>query len=54
MKLNLKIGDSVAVRLEVKEPDWEEFEIGGWQGRVSEIDANSDKDNVLVCRKLAT
>ncbi|MBN2648349.1 MAG: hypothetical protein JXR50_01260 [Prolixibacteraceae bacterium] len=48
MKLNLKIGDSVVVRQGVKEPDLEEFEIGGWQGRVVEIDTNSDKDNVLI------
>jgi len=48
MKLNLKIGDSVIVRQGVKEPDSEEFELGGWQGRVLEIDTNSDKDNVLI------
>jgi len=48
MKLNLKIGDSVVVRQGVKEPDLEEFELGGWQGRVLEIDTHSDKDNVLI------
>ena len=48
MELNLKIGDSVVVRQGVKEPDFEEFELGGWQGRVLEIDTNSDKDNVLI------
>jgi len=48
MKLNLKVGDSVVVRKGVKEPDLEEFEIGGWQGRVTEIDSNSDKNNVLI------
>jgi hypothetical protein len=44
----MKIGDSVIVRQGVREPDLEEFEINGWQGRVLEIDANSDKDNVLL------
>jgi hypothetical protein len=48
MNLNLKIGDCVVVREGVKEPDLEEFEIGGWQGRVLEIDTDSDKDNVLI------
>lgn len=48
MNLNLKIGDSVVVKQGVKEPDLEEFEIGGWQGRVTKIDADSDKDNLLV------
>lgn len=44
----MKIGDSVVVRQGVKEPDFEEFEIGGWQGGVIEIDTDSDKDNVLI------
>lgn len=48
MKLNLKIGDSVVVKQGVKEPDLEEFELGGWQGRVLEIDTHSDKDNILI------
>lgn len=48
MNLNLKIGDSAVVREGVKEPDLQEFEIGGWQGRVLEIDTDSDKDNVLI------
>ena len=48
MKLNIKIEDSVIVRQGVKEPDLEEFEIGGWQGRVVKIDTVSDKDNVLI------
>ena len=38
----------MVVRQGVKEPDSEEFELGGWQGRVLEIDTNSDKDNVLI------
>ncbi len=48
MNLNLEIGDCVIVREGVKEPDLEEFEISGWQGRVLEIDTDSDKDNVLI------
>ncbi len=47
MKPNLKIGDSIIVRQGVKEPDFEEFELAGWQGKTLEIDADSDKDNVL-------
>lgn len=38
MKMSLKIGDSVIVKAGIKEPDSESFEIGGWQGRVTEID----------------
>jgi hypothetical protein len=48
MKLKLNIGDSVVVRQGAIDPDLEEFEIGGWQGRVIEIDTNSDKNNVLI------
>lgn len=48
MKLKFKIGDSVIVKQGVKEPDLEEFELSGWQGRVVEIDANSNKDNILI------
>lgn len=48
MNLKLKIGDSVVVREGVKEPDLEYFEIGGWQGRVLDIDTDSDKDHVLI------
>ena len=46
--MNLKIGDSVVVKGGVKEPELEEFEIGGWQGSVVEIDTDTEKDNVLV------
>ena len=42
------LGDSVIVKKGVKEPDLEEFEIGGWQGRVAEIDTESDIDNTLI------
>lgn len=44
----LKIKDSVIVKKGIKEPDTEKFEIGGWQGRVLEIDKKTDKDNVLI------
>ena len=43
--MNLKIGDSIIVKEGIKEPDSEEFEIGGWQGRVIEIDNDTDKNN---------
>jgi len=48
MNLRFKIGDSVVVKQGIKEPDLEEFEIGGWQGRVVEIDSKSDNDNILT------
>lgn len=44
----MKLGDSVIVKQGVKEPDFEEFSIGSWQGRVVEIDTKSDKDNNLI------
>lgn len=43
-KINLKEGDSVVVKPNVKDPDLN-VNIGGWQGRVSEI---REKDN-LIC-----
>ena len=46
--MNMKLGDSVIVKQGVKEPDLEEFELSGWQGRVSKIDTKSDKDNILI------
>ncbi len=46
MKLN--IGDSVKVKQGIKEPDLKEFEISGWQGRVTEIDDNSSNDEILI------
>ncbi len=46
--MNMKIGDSVFVKQGVKEPDLEEFEIGGWQGRVVDIDTKSGKENILI------
>ncbi len=46
--MKFKIGDSVIVKQGVKEPDFEEFEIGGWKGRVVEIDAKTNKENFLI------
>ncbi|MDD2475716.1 MAG: hypothetical protein PHI32_07380 [Dysgonamonadaceae bacterium] len=48
MKYSLKIGNSVVVRLGVKEPDLDDFDIGGWQGQVVDIDTKSDKVNILI------
>ena len=48
MSLKLNIGDAVIVRQGIKEPDLEEIEIGGWQGRVVGIDVKSDNDNILI------
>ena len=48
MNSNFKIGDSVVVRQGVKEPDLEEFEMGGWQGRVTEVDTQLNKEHVLI------
>lgn len=44
----MKLGDNVIVKQGVKEPDLEDLEIDGWQGRVVEIDTKSDKDNILI------
>ena len=46
--MKLKIGDSVKVKYGILEPDNEEFEIGGWQGRVINIDTKSNAKNVLL------
>ena len=43
-KINFKLGDSVVVKPDVTDPDLD-VNIGGWQGRISEI---SEKDN-LIC-----
>lgn len=43
-KTNLKIGDSVIVKAGVIDPDLE-IEIGGWQGRISEI----NRQDKLIC-----
>lgn len=34
----LKINESVKVKLGIKDPDNEQFDLGGWQGRIIEID----------------
>jgi len=44
----MKIGDSVKVKAGVLEPDTEKFEIGGWQGRVVEIDTLSTDEGTLL------
>jgi hypothetical protein len=46
--MELKTGDSVRVKAGVIEPDTEEFEIGGWQGRVAETDATTTAEYTLV------
>jgi hypothetical protein len=46
--MNIKKGDSVIVNEGVKDPDSDEFEIGGWQGRVVNIDNISEKNNTLI------
>jgi len=44
----MKIGDSVKVKNGVLEPDNEKFEIGGWQGRIVNIDTVSTEEGILV------
>ena len=44
----MKIGDSVKVKTGVLEPDTEKFEIGGWQGRIVNIDTASTDEGTLV------
>ena len=44
----MKIGDSVKVKTGVLEPDTEKFEIGGWQGRIVEIDALTTDEGTLI------
>ncbi len=46
--MDMKLGDSVIVKQGVKEPSCGEFEIGGWQGRVIEIDTASDEEDFLI------
>ena len=40
--MSLKIGNSVKVKQGIKEPDSEDLEIGGWQGRVTGIRKKCD------------
>jgi len=44
MKLEIKIGDSIKVKSNVKCPDDEEISIGGWQGRVLNIFEFKEED----------
>lgn len=47
--MEIKIGDSVKVKQGIKEPDSEDHEIGGWQGRVIKINNESDAmGNTLI------
>lgn len=47
--MDFKIGDSVKVKDGVKEPDNEEFEMGGWQGRVIEVEHEiDDEGNTMI------
>jgi len=46
--MELKTGNSVKVKAGVLEPDTEQFEIGGWQGRIVEIDTTSTEEGTLV------
>ncbi len=48
--MKLKPGGSVIVKQGVKEPDFEKFELSGWQGRVTEIDTDSNPDQTLITR----
>ena len=43
-KISLALGESVIVKPNTQDPDLD-IEIGGWQGRISEIDL----DNALIC-----
>ncbi len=46
--MKLKPGNSVIVKQEVKDPDFEKLDLGGWQGRVLIIDSSSNPDHNLV------
>ena len=46
--MNLEIGDIVIVKEGIKEPDTEGFELGGWQGRVIEIDTDPNDQNLSL------
>ena len=47
MKLQYRIGDSVAVKKGVKDPD-QRRDIGGWQGRIVGIDESEQAPSVLI------
>lgn len=44
----MKIGESVKVKAGVLEPDTEKFEIGGWQGRIVEVDTLTTDEGTLI------
>lgn len=46
--MNFIIGDSVIVKEGIKKPDSEDFELGGWQGRIVEIDSESNDDIFIL------
>lgn len=46
--MDLKIGNSVVVKKGTIEPTWRDFEIGAYQGRIIEIDSDTNKDDILV------
>jgi hypothetical protein len=46
--MSFKIGDSVIVKAGTKDPDFVDIELGGWQGRVIEIDNEVDNINSLI------
>lgn len=49
---DLKVGDEVKVKEGVMCPDFEDLDIGGWQGEIIEILNDEDNvDDVLVCIK---
>ena len=44
----LKINDSVKVKPGIKDPDNEMFDIGGWQGRITEIESSKGEDAIVT------
>jgi hypothetical protein len=46
--MKFEIGDSIIVNQGVNVPDYEELEIGGWQGRIIKIDTKSELNNILI------
>ena len=44
----MKTGESVKVKTGVLEPDTEKFEIGGWQGRIVEVDTLTTDEGTLI------
>ncbi|MCP4536714.1 MAG: hypothetical protein GY832_06165 [Chloroflexi bacterium] len=48
-----QVGDSVVVRSGTRDPDFD-IEIGGWQGRISEIHPAGNQDTVMVAWDSAT